>query len=137
MNDFNFGVDIQIRMSDLDSFSHVNNGAQCNLFDFGRSAYFEHVFAEKIDWSLMDLVIVHLDIDFLHPLLFGDDVVCDSKVYEIGNKSMKMIQQLRVTNNNIVKTICKSVIVGFDRINQTSLPIKSAYREKITTFEHY
>ena len=45
-----FSCPIQIRMSDLDPYNHVNNGAQCNYFDMGRSRYFEHVFQTKIDW---------------------------------------------------------------------------------------
>lgn len=134
--DFYFTTDIQVRMSDLDPFAHVNNGAQCHLFDYGRSAYFEHVFEGKIDWAALDLVIAHLELDFLHPVLFEDDMVCDCKIYEIGNKSMKMIQQLRDVNTNTIKTTCKSVIVGFDRNNKTAIPIQTTYKEKITLFEN-
>ena len=53
---FHFSVPIQIKMCDLDPFAHVNNGVQCNYFDYGRSQYFEEVFGEKIDWMTRRLV---------------------------------------------------------------------------------
>ena len=52
---YKFAVPIQIKMCDLDPFAHVNNGVQCNYFDYGRSLYFESVFGEKIDWLNMDM----------------------------------------------------------------------------------
>jgi acyl-CoA thioester hydrolase len=135
MEKFLFSVPIQIRMSDLDPFVHVNNGAQCNLFDYGRSAYFETVFGGQIDWTQLDLVLVHVELDFLLPVKYHESVVCETKIYEIGNKSLKMIQQLRNTDNNVIKTQCKSVLAGFDRKLNISLPIKEIYKEKIIAFE--
>lgn len=134
-NEFRFSVDVQIRMSDMDPFAHVNNGSQCHLFDYGRTAYIEHVFEDKINWMTLDLVIVHLELDFLSPVEAGDQVVCDGKIYEIGNKSLKMIQQLRDKRTGQVKTICKSVISGFDRKTRKSIPIQESYKEKIRAFE--
>lgn len=135
MEEFLFSVPVQIRMSDLDPFVHVNNGAQCNLFDFGRSEYFETVFGDKIDWSQLDLVLVHVELNFLLPILYYDSLVCETKIYEIGNKSLKMIQQLRDTESNTVKTICKSILAGFDRKFNQSATIKEIYKEKIVAFE--
>jgi len=135
MEKFLFFVPVQIRMSDLDPFVHVNNGAQCNLFDFGRSEYFETVFGGKIDWSQLDLVLVHVELDFLLPILYYDSLVCETKIYEIGNKSLKMIQQLRDTKSNSVKTLCKSILAGFERKFNQSATIKEIYKEKIVAFE--
>lgn len=135
MEKFLFSVPVQIRMSDLDPFVHVNNGAQCNLFDFGRSEYFETVFGGKIDWSQLDLVLVHVELDFLLPILYYDSLVCETKIYEIGNKSLKMIQQLRDTKSNSVKTLCKSILAGFERKFNQSATIKEIYKEKIVAFE--
>ena len=135
MEDFNFTVDIQIRMSDLDPFNHVNNGAQCHLFDYGRSSYIEHLTKKSIDWGAVDLVLVHIELDFFAPVQMHEAIVCDTKIYEIGNKSMKMIQQLRDKNSNQVKTICRSVLSGIDRNTGTSIPISEEYRRLIGAFE--
>ncbi len=136
MEKFNFSTPIQIRMSDLDPFVHVNNGAQCNLFDYGRSAYLENLLGNAIQWNELDLVLVHLELDFCSPVLISDQIVCDTKIYELGNKSMKMLQHLRDTKTNTVKTICKSVIAGLDRHSGSSVPIREIYKEKVRAFEN-
>lgn len=132
---FQFSVPIQIRMSDLDPFVHVNNGVQCNFFDCGRSAYFEHVFGQPIDWATLDLVLAHVELDFLKPIQIHDSIRCESKVYAMGNKSFKMIQQLRDTNTDEVKTMCHSVLVSIDRTSGATKPMNETYRQTICQFE--
>lgn len=128
---FTFGIPIQIRMSDLDPFNHVNNGIQCHYFDCGRGAYLEHVFQHPIDWSSLDLVLVHIDLDFHKPILINDHIVCETKIISVGNKSIKLIQQLRDSDTNVVKTTCHSVLVCIDRENGGSKPISEEYRRLI------
>ncbi len=132
---YRFSAPIQIKMCDLDPFAHVNNGVQCNYFDYGRSRYFESVFGEKIDWLNMDMVLVHTELDFKNPIKIHDDIVCETAIYHIGNKSIAMIQQLRSAQTGIVKTICKSVLAGFDRATESSIPIQEKYKEAIRKFE--
>ncbi|MCQ2271085.1 MAG: acyl-CoA thioesterase [Bacteroidales bacterium] len=133
--DYRFSVPIQIKMSDLDPFNHVNNGDQCHYFDYGRSQYFERVFGHPIDWLTFDLVLVHLDLDFHSGIEFQDKIVCKSKVLEIGNKSFKMVQQLVDERTGKIKTTCHSVICGFDREKHSSLPIREEYKQRISEVE--
>lgn len=132
---FKFAAPIQIKMCDLDPFAHVNNGVQCNYFDYGRSRYFETVFGEKIDWLNMDMVLVHTELDFKSPIKIHDEIICETAIYHIGNKSVAMIQQLRCQKTGIVKTICKSVLSGFDRIAETSALIQERHKNAIRVFE--
>ena len=132
---YRFSTPIQIKMCDLDPFAHVNNGVQCNYFDYGRSRYFETVFGEQIDWLNMDMVLVHTELDFKSPIKVHDEIVCETAIYHIGNKSIAMIQQLRCRESGIVKTVCKSVLSGFDRAAETSAPIQEKYKSAIREFE--
>lgn len=132
---YKFSVPIQIRMSDLDPFAHANNGAQCNYFDYGRSSYFEHVFNEPINWHTMDMVLVHVELDFKEGIEFHDSIVCESKVLSIGQKSVKMMQQLRDTRTGVIKTTCYSVLAGFDRSTHLSIPIRDEYKRLFREFE--
>lgn len=134
--EFRVTVPVQVRMSDLDPFVHVNNGIQCHYFDLGRSFYLEQVLQNQVDWTTIDLVLVHIELDFAAPVEFHDELVCESKIMEIGHKSLKMIQQLRDTRTNIVKTTCFSVLAGFDRTSHQSIPIREEYKERIREFEH-
>ena len=110
-----FSCPIQIRMSDLDPFDHVNNGAQCNLFDYGRSKYFEHLLNREIDWLSFDYVLVHVELDFKKPVKIHDEIVCETEAYELGRTSFKMVQNLKNAVTNEILTVCHSVIVCIDR----------------------
>ncbi len=132
---YQFSVPIQVRMSDLDPFVHVNNGAQCNYFDYGRSCYFEHVLGVHVDWRTMDLVLVHVELDFKQGVEFHDQLVCETRIVSIGHKSVKMMQQLRDTRTNVVKTTCYSVLAGFDRQTHTSIPIREDQKKLFLDFE--
>lgn len=133
---FNFSVPIQIRMSDLDPFNHVNNGVQCSYLDLGRSAYIEEILGQQMDWLTIDLVLAHISLDFLVPINYGDKIVCACKVTRLGNKSFSMIQQIIDTKNQIIKTKSESVIVGLDRDKLIAIPIKQEYRDKLAAFEN-
>ena len=132
---FRVSVPVQVRMSDLDSYVHVNNGIQCHYFDLGRSFYLEKVLQNQVDWKTIDLVLVHIELDFAAPVEFHDKLVCESKIFEIGNKSLKMRQQLRDLNTNPVKTTCLSVLAGFDRTTHQAIPICEEYKQRIREFE--
>ena len=132
---FRVSVPIQVRMSDLDPFVHVNNGTQCHYFDIGRSFYLEKVLQNQVDWTTIDLVLVHIELDFAAPVEFHDQLVCESKIVEIGHKSLKMVQQLRDTKTDTVKTTCLSVLSGFDRQTHQSIPIQETYKRLIQEFE--
>ena len=133
---FQFSVPIQVRMSDLDPFAHVNNGAQCHYFDYGRSNYLEHVLQTTIDWTTFDLVLVHVGMDFRDSIGFHDQLVCESRVTAIGNKSFRMEQQLRDTRTDTVKTTCECVLAGLDRTTLQPIPIQEEYKAKFRAFEH-
>ena len=135
-SDFRVSVPVQVRMSDLDPFVHVNNGIQCHYFDLGRSFYLEKVLQNQVDWTTIDLVLVHIELDFAAPVEFHDKLVCESKIIEIGNKSLKMVQRLRETTTNTVKTTCLSVLAGFDRQTHQSIPICEEYKQRIREFEN-
>lgn len=110
-----FSCPIQIRMSDLDPFDHVNNGAQCNLFDYGRSQYFENLFKKEINWLMFDFVLVHVELDFKKPVKIHDKIVCETEAYEVGHTSFKMRQYLKNAVTDEILTVCHSVIVCIDR----------------------
>lgn len=133
---YRFTVPIQIRMNDLDPFVHVNNGVQCNYFDYGRSCYFEQVFRTSIDWSTLDLVLVHIELDFKQGIEYHDTIACDTQVVAVGHKSIKMMQQLRDTRTGVVKSTCYSVVAGFDRKTHCSIPIRDEYKRLFYEFEH-
>ncbi len=93
--EFNHQEIIQIRFNDIDVLGHVNNAVQITYFDFGKVKYFEALKNQVIDWSGSELVMVNFNVDFMEPIFISNKIAVKTKVYEIGNKSLKLIQILK------------------------------------------
>ncbi len=126
---------IQIRMTDLDPFGHVNNGVIYSYYDLGRLDYLNQI-NEDTRWDKMDKVVVRTECDFMESILFLDDLSVETKIIGIGTKSVKMIQRI-IDNNNTgkIKSTCLSIMSGYDKENNTSKEISKEFKEKVETFE--
>jgi len=128
-------INIQIRMTDLDPFGHVNNGVIYSYYDIGRISYLKHLH-EETDWGKMDKVVVHTECDFIESILFEDDIRVETKIVDIGNKSVKMLQRIVDNRTSNIKSTCFSVMSGYDRSTNCSKTIPSAFKEKVEKHEN-
>jgi acyl-CoA thioester hydrolase len=126
---------IQIRFSDLDALNHVNNSYHSQYFDVGRINYFEAVMGSKVDWSKIMVVIVHIEIDFLEPILQGDKINVETKIISFGNKSMKMLQRLVDSQTGNIKSICQTILSGYNHSNNSSMVIPEEFKSIFLEFE--
>lgn len=126
---------VQVRMTDLDPVGHVNNGTQLSYYDLGRLNYLETLQNKKIDWNEIDMVIVHIACDFVDSIYFYDKIVVETKVLEIGNKSVKMLQRIVNSETNEIKSTCYSVMAGYDKENNSSKQISKAFKQQVCLFE--
>jgi len=126
---------IQIRMTDLDPFGHVNNGVFLSYYDLGRLSYLQQVTGEALDWNTLDMVLVHVSCDFKDSVLINDAVFVGTKVVELGNKSIKFFQHLFTENPYCLKGTCYSVLSGFDREGNCSKVISEGVKGKIRGVE--
>jgi len=131
---FKSKISVQVRMTDLDPFGHVNNSVICSYYDIGRLHYLSQI-EGNIQWETMDKVIVRTECDFMDSIRFADDISVETKVIEIGNRSIKMMQRIIDNNTDEVKSTCVSVMCGYDRLNNTSKEIPKEVKEKINAFE--
>jgi acyl-CoA thioester hydrolase len=125
---------IQIRMTDLDPFGHVNNGVIYSYYDIGRLHYLNQI-GEETQWEKMDKVVVHTECDFKESILFSDDIYVGTKITEIGRKSIRMMQEIVDNKTGKIKSLCSSVLSGYDRQANTSKEISEEFRKKVETFE--
>ena len=132
---FNHQESIQIRFNDVDVLGHVNNAIQLNYFDYGKMKYFEALKKQRINWHESELVIVNLNVDFYCPVFMGDDIRVKTKVYEIGKKSVKLLQILFDEKTHTVKSVCHSVMSGLDTKTNTSVLISDEWKNLIQSFE--
>ena len=132
---FKSKIPIQIRMTDLDPIGHVNNGIIGAYYDTGRLHYLSQI-NDDIRWDTIDKVLVHTEFDFMENIYFDDDISVETKVTEIGNKSVKMMQRIVDNRNGNIKGTCLSILSGYDRQNNTSKRISDEFRQKVAEFEN-
>jgi len=126
---------VQVRMTDLDPFGHVNNSVLVSYYDIGRLKYIEDVTGKAIDWGELDLVLVHVCCDFMDSVRKSDAVLVGTKVVNLSDRSIKIQQHLFTENPYCLKSTCYSVLSGFDKEKNCSKPIPEELKSKIRRFE--
>ncbi len=126
---------IQLRFNDIDGIGHVNNSVYFNFFDLGKTAYFEEVRGEHIDWKTAELVIRSIQADFLAPTFYREKISVETAVTKIGNKSLQVYQKIIETQTGVVKATCHTVMVGFDVETNSSKEISADWKEAIRKYE--
>ncbi|MDR1181727.1 MAG: acyl-CoA thioesterase [Bacteroidales bacterium] len=126
---------IQIRMTDLDPLGHVNNGVIYSYYDIGRLHYLSQI-EEDTQWENIDKVVVHTECDFMESILFSDNIYVETKIADIGHKSIKMIQRIIDGNTGNIKSSCFSILSGYDKKTNTSKEISKEFKEKVERFEN-
>lgn len=133
--DFHFRYPIQIRLSDLDPLGHVNNGVQFFYYDLGRIHYLEAVNGCSISWTEIDMVVVHTGCDFMRSIRDKENIAVETRITELGNKSIRMVQRIINTDSQEIKSTCLTVLAGFDRAQDCSKPIPESFKQKARAFE--
>ena len=84
---------IQIRFNDVDRFGHVNNNAYFSYYELGKEDYLNNVLSE--DYRKQDVVpvIANINADFIEPILCNDEIVVETRVCHVGQKSFTLEQQ--------------------------------------------
>lgn len=126
---------IQIRFNDIDRLGHVNNNAYFAYYDLGKEKYIIDVL--HVDYATGKIlpVIANINADFLEPMFYGDQIIMQTCVSRIGNKSFTLNQ--RAVNQCTGHTMCQctTVMVFMDIEAQKSVPMPEEFRKAIESFE--
>ena len=76
------------------------------------------------------LPIVHSSADYISPVKFGDELICELKVGEIGTTSFELLYILKKNNNIAANVKTKHVVVLKDIFEKTTIPEKLLTRLK-------
>ena len=126
---------LQIRFNDFDNLGHTNNSVYQQYFDLGRLAYFNDVLDEQMDWKDEGLILVSITIDFQKPIKLYEHAIVRTKIYHLGNKSLKMSQEIFNQTTGEVAASSKSTMVGYSNNTESSIPIPERWRKKIARYE--
>ena len=132
---FRHRLPIQIRFNDVDRYGHVNNNAYFAFYDLGKQDYLTSVL--KIDYRADDVVpvIANINADFYQPVFYGDDIVVETRVSHLGQKSFTLSQRAVNEKTGAVVCRCSTVMVCFSLKRQESADIPAAYRAAIEKHE--
>lgn len=135
MENYKHSVPVQLRFNDTDALGHVNNSVYLSFYDLGKTAYFEAVQKGKMIQKDVDIVVAHIDVDFISPVFLSDEIAVQTRVESIGNKSFSLKQRIVDLNSGQEKCICRTVMVGFDFQNNCTKPISEKWRHSIEEYE--
>ncbi len=133
--EFRHFTPVQIRFNDIDIMGHVNNAIFQDYFDFARLGYFKEVFGHQLSWDDISLIIAGISIDYHQTLHLEDNIVVASRTSIIGNKSIRMVQEIKRLPGNTVTTCSNAVLVAFDAARNCSVQVPAEWRERIIGFE--
>ncbi len=131
---FRHRMPAQLRFSDVDRFGHVNNSVYFSLFDMCKTRYFHDVVGTDI-FDRMAPVVVHIEANFISPVFFPDEIVIDTCIVKMGNKSFTLLQRALNERTDEVKCYCETVMVMMDTATNQSVEIDEEFRTKVSNHE--
>ncbi len=128
-------VDIQLRFNDADSLGHINNSVYLTYFDLGKTEYFNTVRGFNYLERKVDIVVAHIDVNFIKPVFLNDKVAVETAVTKIGNKSLNLEQQIICCKSGEIKCKCNTTMVGIDFQTEETIRINDEWRKDIAAYE--
>lgn len=125
----------QLRFCDVDQFGHVNNSVYFQLFDMCKTRYFLDVAGQDV-FDHLAIVVANINANFLAPIYYPDEIVIESAITHLGNKSFVITQRALNKRTREVKCECMTTMVLFDTHENHSVVIPDDIKEKIYRFEH-
>jgi acyl-CoA thioester hydrolase len=125
---------IQIRFSDVDVMGHVSNTVYQNYYDSGKLNYFSEVLPD-MDFVNLGVVGASIKIDYLKPIFMKTRILVETRVAEIGNKSLIMEHNLIDEETKEVLSTCRAVLVCYSIKDLRSIPIPENWKKNILEFD--
>lgn len=126
---------IQIRFNDIDMIGHINNNAYLEYMDLGKTAYFNAIKPDLVDWKHINVVIVNINCDFFSPGYIKEPIAVLTTVTSISQRSVKLEQRIINMETGDVKCIGHTVMAGFDPKTAQGAEIDSEWVKAICDFE--
>lgn len=125
---------VNIRFSDLDLFGHVNNAVYLTYFEEARVAYFNEVVGYDYDWSTEGVILARVEIDFVIPVHFKDEVFIRTKCCRMGNKSFDLAYEMFIVieEKEIMLSSATSVMVMYNYKEKKSILVSEEWKVKLT-----
>ncbi len=133
---FRHCLPVQTRFSDIDVLGHLNNNVYFTFMDLAKIDYFTTI-DPSINHSLrnIDMVVVHIDCDFIAPSYFGEQLEVWTAVTRIGRGSLTLEQHIINASTGQTKSVGRTVMAGFDPAAAKGMPLNPKWIAGIEAFE--
>lgn len=123
-----FTKTITPRFGDADGLRHINNTRLPIWFELGRDPFFRFFNLEML-FEKWNLIMAHIDVDFVAPLLLGAEIEIRTYVAKVGNTSFTSYQEAWQNGQLCAKG--NAVVVHYDFKNRKPLPIPDDIRARL------
>tara|TARA_B100001109_G_C18858729_1_gene472937 strand:+ start:2663 stop:3100 length:438 start_codon:yes stop_codon:yes gene_type:complete len=137
LSQFRHLTKMNVRFMDLDALHHVNNARYLNFLEEARIAYSQDVLGLFRDIKQLNVVVARIEIDFIKPILFGEEVVIHTRVFRMGTKSFdfECVVCAQKNEKEVIAARAIQTLVTFDPKTQKSIEIPEEVREKVSNYE--
>ncbi len=128
---------IPIRYDDLDTMGHVNNKAYLAFLEESRIDFHQKVFG-LTDMMRFSMVVAKIEINYMRPVLYGDNLFAYSKLNKLGNTSFEIYTCFVIKKNEdeyIKVSEANVVLVNIDTKTGKSVAINEAEKEKLLLYK--
>ncbi len=87
-----FNTIITPRFGDVDGLRHINNVSLIEWYETARNEFFQ-IFNPELSLDAWNLIMVHMEVDYLGQMYFGKPVEIKSCIIKIGNSSLTLRQE--------------------------------------------
>ena len=116
------------RFGDVDGLRHINNTMLPVWFELGRDPLFRY-FNPDMSLERWNLIMAHIDVDFVTPMVLGADIEIRTAVSRIGRTSFTVHQE--AWQQGVLGAKGKAVVVHYDFQNRKPLPIPDDIRARL------
>ena len=120
-----FSKTVTPRFGDVDGLRHINNTMLPVWFELGREPLFRY-FNPGMSLENWNLIMAHIDVDFIVPMTLGADIEIRTIVSKIGRSSFTVYQEAWQSGTLCAKG--SAVVVHYDFINKKSMPVPDDIR---------
>lgn len=127
---------ITVRYGDLDPQGHVNNAVYLTYLESARLGYYTHSGIWQPDSGApTGMVVARIEIDYLAPIFFGEQVQVGLRLARLGRKSLSLDFQIEPLASRQAFARGLSVMVAYDNQAEQSILIPQDWRKKLNHFE--
>jgi len=136
MSGFRFYFPIEVRYGDLDPQGHVNNARFLTYFEQARINYVIHLdLWDQRSYLSIGFILANIQVTFLSPILFKQEIQVGVRVTGLGNKSLTMEYSIEDGKSGGQLASGTSTLVTYNYQDGKTIPIPKHWRKVISDFE--